>query len=72
MISIPQLRAGRALVGWSQERLGQAAGVSADGVSMIETGGVRPRPETMARLVAALEAAGVEFLPRGVRLRQSP
>jgi hypothetical protein len=47
MISIPQIRAGRALVGWSQERLGKAAGLSADGISPIETGRVVPRAVTM-------------------------
>jgi transcriptional regulator with XRE-family HTH domain len=75
MITISQLRAARGLLGWTQERLGKAAGLSADGVSAIETERVIPRPETMARLVAALESAGVEFSngdAPGVRLRRRP
>jgi transcriptional regulator with XRE-family HTH domain len=73
MITISQLRAARGLLGWTQERLGNGAKLSADGVSAIETERVTPKPETMARLTAALEAAGVEFTngdAPGVRLRR--
>ena len=71
MISIPQVRAGRALAGWSQERLGKAAGLSGDGVSAIETGKVVPKPQTLARIEAALVAEGVVFSRDGVRRRMS-
>ena len=69
-ITNQQLRAGRALLQWTQERLAQAVGVSALSVIRAEDGSMSP---VRNRIVAALEAAGIEFLQEedgriGVRL----
>jgi transcriptional regulator with XRE-family HTH domain len=70
-----QLRAARALLAWSQEKLAEASGVSAPTIKRLEPGeGSLPtRVETMEKLRRALEAAGVEFtngdVP-GVKLRK--
>ena len=58
-----QLRAARALVGWSQEDLATAAGVSAQTVKRMEGDGPgSTAPESQDRVKRALEAEGVEFI----------
>src|SRR5690242_12256086 len=70
-ISVEQLRAGRALLGWNQERVAQAAGVSLKTLSNIERGAVAPRVATMTFLQEVLEDGGIEFTDAsGVRLRR--
>ncbi|CAO4184626.1 Helix-turn-helix protein [Methylorubrum populi] len=71
-----QLRAARALLGWSQERLSEASGVSLPTIKRLEPGegSLQTRVDTLNKLQAALEAAGVLFIPEngggaGVRLR---
>jgi transcriptional regulator with XRE-family HTH domain len=75
-ISIAQIRAGRALIGWSQARLAEAVGVAAMTIKRAEGSG-RPAPSetTLAAIRATLEAAGVDFIAEngggpGVRLRK--
>jgi transcriptional regulator with XRE-family HTH domain len=76
MTEAAQIRAARALIGWSQADLAEAAGVSVSLVDRFETG--QPdsiAAETVARMRAALESAGVAFIPKngggaGVRLRK--
>ncbi len=65
------------MLGWSQRRLAEASGVSAPTIKRLESqpGGLGGRADTAARIVAALEAAGVEFIAAngggpGVRLRR--
>jgi transcriptional regulator with XRE-family HTH domain len=55
--------------------LAEIAGVSAMTVTRFENGKSAGYPDTLAKLKAALEAAGVEFIPEngggpGVRLRK--
>lgn len=76
MIEPAQSTAGRALIGWSQSDLAEAAGVPVSLVERFETraGGAVPA-DSIEKLQAALEGAGVAFIPRngggvGVRLRQ--
>lgn len=75
MISPSQSRAARGLIGWSQTDLAEAAGMSLPTVKRYETGtGAKVSPEAVAKLQAALEAAGVVFIEEngggpGVRLR---
>ncbi|QFR35223.1 helix-turn-helix domain-containing protein [Ancylobacter sp. TS-1] len=79
-VSIRQIKAARALAGWSQEDLASASGVSLPTIKRLEAqdGEVGGRPETGQRLRGALEAAGVVFLEDGgtadggpgVRLRE--
>jgi predicted transcriptional regulator len=69
MIAPPQIKAARALVGWKQSDLAKSAGISLTALNNIERGEVDPRSSTLAAIQRALEAAGVEFIPGGVRLR---
>jgi len=78
-VSIRQLKAARALVGWSQADLADASGVSLPTVKRLEMadGELRGRESTGDALVAALEAAGAVFVAEngggaGVRLRLTP
>jgi predicted transcriptional regulator len=79
-VSIRQIKAARALLGWSQDELANHSGVSAPTVKRLEAaeGDIGGRAETGEALVAALQQAGVEFIAEngggaGVRLakRQS-
>ena len=79
MILADEIRAGRALLGWSQLQLAQAASLGVATVRRLEAAGneIRGSAETVWKIQKALEAAGVEFIPEeagrgpGVRLKQS-
>jgi transcriptional regulator with XRE-family HTH domain len=69
-----QVRAGRALVDWSRDDLAERCGCTVRTLARIEAGETVPRAGTSASIRAALEAAGIEFIPEngggaGVRLR---
>lgn len=73
MITSRQIRAARALLGWSQQDLADKAIVSLNAITRIETGSVDPRVSTLQSVETALTKAGIEFLPadmkgEGVRL----
>ncbi len=77
-VSIRQIKAARALLGWSQGDLSRASGVSDPTIKRLESrdGVLGGRNETGERIRAALEAAGVEFIPEngsgaGVRLKKA-
>lgn len=63
MISNLQIRAARALLGWSQQRLADEAGVSAITVKRLEASEetFQARFETVMKVKAAVESAGVVF-----------
>jgi DNA-binding XRE family transcriptional regulator len=65
MLTPAQIRAARALVGWSQVDLADASGVALQSIKNIETGKTDPRLSTATALRAALEKAGVIFLDDG-------
>jgi transcriptional regulator with XRE-family HTH domain len=74
-VSIRQIKAARALLGWSQADLAKHSGISEPTVKRLEAaeGEVGGRAKTGDSLVSALEQAGVEFIPEngggaGVRL----
>jgi len=82
VISAGQLRAARALLGLDQRALAQAAGLSVATIQRMESseGVVRGNVDSLMKLVAALEQAGVELLAegresvtggRGVRLKRT-
>jgi len=79
MTMSPELcRAARALLNWSQQELASRAQVARKTIADFELGAVNPHPRTLRDVVAALEAAGVEFLPAeanisngGVRIKWS-
>jgi transcriptional regulator with XRE-family HTH domain len=78
MISNLQIRAARALLGWSQQRLAEAAGVSPITVKRLEAADdtFQARFDTVMKVKDAVEAAGVVFragedgLIHGVSLRK--
>jgi transcriptional regulator with XRE-family HTH domain len=75
MIEAAQVRAARALIGWSRAELADAAGVSLSIVDRFETGQPDISADAVAKVRAALESAGVAFIPKngggaGVRLRK--
>jgi transcriptional regulator with XRE-family HTH domain len=80
MISNLQIRAARALLGWSQQRLADAAGLSVITVKRLEASDemFQAKFETVVKVKEAVEAAGVVFradesgLIHGVGLRQKP
>ena len=79
-VSIRQIKAARALLGWSQADLSRGSDVSEPTIKRLESqdGDLGGRAETGAKIISALEAAGVEFISEngggaGVRLkRQMP
>ncbi len=56
-------RAARGLLGWSQQELATRAQVARKTIADFELSQVNPHPRTLRDVIAALEAAGVEFLP---------
>ena len=77
-VLVSQIKAARALLDWSQERLAAKSGVSIPTVKRLEAkvGSLAGRPDTAEKLVAALEGAGVIFVEEngegpGVRLRKT-
>jgi len=61
MIAIQQIRAARAMLNWSQQKLASAVGISARSLHSIETGLTTPRLETIKGIKRALEKANIEF-----------
>ena len=81
MITAAQLRAARALLGMDQRALAEASGLSLPTIQRMEASEdvIRGQVESLMKLTAALEKAGVELISqgaisdgggRGVRLRQ--
>jgi predicted transcriptional regulator len=73
MISPRQIRAARALLGWSQQELADKAIISLNALTRLERGSVDSRLSTLTAVHKALLKAGIEFLPaddrgEGVRL----
>ena len=63
IITRGQIRAGRALLGWSQEELSRQSGVSANTVKRIEKGNgpIAARFQSIERLVDAFARSGLRF-----------
>ena len=77
MVSVRQIKAGRALLGWSQSDLASASGVSEPTIARLESvdGELGGREATVQKIRAALEKGGIQFIEengggRGVRLRK--
>jgi len=81
MITAAQLRAARALLGLDQRQLAELAGLSAPTIQRMEAsdGLIRGNVDSLMKLTAALDRAGVELIAeqmpsvgtgRGVRMKQ--
>ena len=82
MISAPQLRAARALLGFDQRKIAELAGLSVPTIQRMEAsdGLIRGNVDSLMKLIGALDAAGIELIGdgavspsggRGVRLKAS-
>ncbi|GAB4382629.1 helix-turn-helix domain-containing protein [Albidovulum sp.] len=71
MITGPQIRAARALLGLDQKRLAELAGVSVPTIQRMEarSGTVGGGVDTLTRVVEALERAGIELIGEGAESR---
>jgi transcriptional regulator with XRE-family HTH domain len=67
MITAAQLRAARALVGMDQRALATASGLSLPTIQRMEAreGVIRGNVDSLMKLIAALNAAGVELINEG-------
>lgn len=65
MISARQIRAARALLGWSQQDLADKAVLSINAIKRLEGERGDPKVSTVLAVRRALEGAGVEFLAAG-------
>ena len=63
MITSGQIRAARALLGWTQVDLAKAAGIGEISVKNIERGTTDARASTLQKVQNAFEKAGVQFIP---------
>ena len=83
MISASQLRAARALLGIDQKQLADLAGLSVPTIQRMEASEdvIRGNVDSLMKLIAALDAAGIELIAegavsrdggRGVRLKERP
>ena len=70
-VSLAQLRVARAMLAWTSDELARRARVPRHTVRKLECGKASPQRGTMLRIVAALEAGGVEFSEGGVQPRNS-
>jgi len=81
MISAGQLRASRALLGIDQRKLAELSGLSLPTIQRMEAseGVIRGNVDSLMKLVAALDTAGIELISdnsasstggRGVRLKR--
>ena len=81
MITASQLRAARALIGIDQRELAERSGLSLPTIQRMEAsdGVIRGNVDSLMKLVAALDAAGIELIAdsttsvgggRGIRLRR--
>jgi transcriptional regulator with XRE-family HTH domain len=74
-ITHSQVRAARALIGWTLDQLEAASGLPKRTLTRFENETTAPRAATIAAIRTALEAAGVLFIDEngegpGVRLRK--
>jgi len=83
MLTAAQLRAARALLGIDQRRLAELSGLSVPTIQRMEgsDGVIRGNVDSLMKLIAGLDSAGVELIAegaasrgsgRGVRLKVEP
>lgn len=72
MITAAQLRASRALLGIDQRRLAELSGLSVPTIQRMEAsvGVIRGNVDSLMKLTAALDAAGIELIAEGAVSRE--
>jgi transcriptional regulator with XRE-family HTH domain len=65
VITPTQIRAARALLGWTQKELAAQSGLSEMAIKNLERQQSDPRSSTLAAIVKAFDNAGVVFLQPG-------
>jgi transcriptional regulator with XRE-family HTH domain len=65
ILSAPQVRAARSLLGWSRRELAIVSGVSSGTIKALEQGSTDPRLSTLRKLARTFKAHSVEFLIEG-------
>jgi transcriptional regulator with XRE-family HTH domain len=67
MLSAAQLRAARALLGIDQRQLAALSGLSAPTIQRMEAseGVIRGNVDSLMKVIAALDAAGIELIAEG-------
>ena len=71
MISSRQIKAARALLGWTQTELAKASSLHLNAINKIENGQGEPRVSSLERIKTSCESAGLRFRgQRGVELRE--
>lgn len=67
MLSPAQLRAARALLGIDQRKLAELSGLSVPTIQRMEASGelIRGNVDSLMKLIAALDAAGIELIGEG-------
>ena len=67
MITAPQLRAARALLGIDQRQLAELSGLSVPTIQRMEAsdGVIRGNVDSLMKLIAALGSAGIELIDEG-------
>ncbi|WP_262272064.1 helix-turn-helix domain-containing protein [Microvirga yunnanensis] len=76
MVNAAQIKAARALLGWSQDELCERADIHRRTLTTLESGKIQSYDSTINRVVIALESAGVQFFEQdgggyGVLIRPS-
>ncbi|CAN7755229.1 helix-turn-helix domain-containing protein [Mesorhizobium sp. LjNodule214] len=73
MITAPQLRAARALLGIDQRRLAELSGLSVPTIQRMEASEamIRGNVDSLMKLIGALELAGVELIGEGATSQAS-
>ena len=71
MLTPGQLRAARALLGWSRDTLAEKSGAT-ETVQGFESRGSDPKLSTLIKWSRALEAAGVEFIDEDLEADRGP
>ncbi len=71
MITIEQIKAGRALINWSQQDLADQTGLSKTAIANVESGKHRPTEKNMHNIISSFDRNGIEFIDGGVRQKQN-
>jgi transcriptional regulator with XRE-family HTH domain len=71
-MSPAQARGARGLLGWTQAELVRRSSVTQKTITDFERGLTKLQRRTLGALIETFEAAGIEFIKRGVRMRASP